>query len=136
MNQVKIQEEIGKVQNELTKYGLMTPGKGIDFPVSISIENMENDNGKMTKHIVAKWNEVGIDTFSYSTIGEKSYMYEDHMKVEELNKYFNGELFALGITQKAAWIKADHELKVEYLKENQFGHPALFPVWLESKKVA
>lgn len=120
MNQVKIQEEIGKVQNQLTKYGLMTPGKGIDFPVSVSIENMMNESNKITKHIVAKWDDL----------------YGVAEKVEELNKYFNGELFAKGITQKAAWIKADHELKVEYLKENQFGHPALFPVWLESKKVA
>ncbi len=131
---MNIKNEISIVQKELTKYGLMTPGKGIDFPVGISIENMENDNGKMTKHIVAKWNEVVMDTFSYSTTGEKSYMYEDHMKVEELNKYFDGELFALGITQKAAWIKADFEDKVAYLKAEPFGHPSLFPVWLEGNE--
>ena len=117
---MNIKNEISIVQKELTKYGLMTPGKGIDFPVSISIENMENDSGKMKKHIVAKWNDVhGVTE-----------------KVEELNKYFNGELFALGITQKVVWIKSSREDKVEYLKENPFGHPALFPVWLESKKVA
>jgi uncharacterized membrane protein len=133
---MNIKKEVGKVQDELIKYGLMTPGKGLDWPVSVSIENMENASGKVTKHIVAKWNEVVMDTFSYNTTGEKSYMYEDHMKVEELNKYFHGELFTKGITQKAVWIKADFEDKVEYLKVNQFGHPALFPVWLESKKVA
>ena len=117
---MNIKNEISIVQKELTKYGLMTPGKGIDFPVSISIENMENDSGKMKKHIVAKWNDVhGVTE-----------------KVEELNKYFNGELFAKGITQKVVWIKSSREDKVEYLKENPFGHPALFPVWLESKKVA
>jgi len=120
MKHVKIQEEIGKVQNELIKYGLMTPGKGLDWPVSISIEKMENDYGKMTKHIVAKWNDL----------------YGVAEKVEELNKYFNGELFAKGITQKVVWIKSSREDKVEYLKENPFGHPALFPVWLESKKKA
>jgi hypothetical protein len=117
---MNIKKEVGKVQDELTKYGLMTPGKGIDFPVSISIENMENDSGKMKKHIVAKWNDVHGVT----------------QKVEELNKYFNGELFAKGITQKVVWIKSSREDKVEYLKKNPFGHPALFPVWLESKKVA
>ena len=120
MNQVKIQEEIGKVQNELTKYGLMTPGKGLDFPVSISIEKMENDYGKMTKHIVAKWDDIHGTT----------------VKTEELNKYFSGELFAKGITQKVVWIKSSREDKVAYLKENPYGHPALFPVWLESKKKA
>ena len=121
MKQVKIQEEIGKVQNELIKYGLMMiPGKGLDWPVSISIEKMENDYGKMTKHIVASWTDVHGVT----------------KKVEELNKYFSGELFAKGITQKVVWIKSSREDKVEYLKENPFGHPALFPVWLESKKKA
>jgi hypothetical protein len=63
-------------------------------------------------------------------------MYEVHTKAEEMNRYFNAELFVKGITQRAAWIKGDFEDKVEYLKENQFGHPALFPVWLESKKTA
>ena len=133
---MNIKKEVGKVQDELIKYGLMTPGKGIDFPVSISIEKMENEYGKMTKHIVAKWNEVVVDTFSWRTTGVKDYMYEVHTKAEEMNRYFSGELFAKGITQRAAWIKGDFEDKVEYLKENQYGHPALFPVWLESKKVA
>ena len=130
MNQVKIQEEIGKVQNELTKYGLMTPGKGIDFPVSISIEKMENDYGKMKKHLKAKWME-------YSCVrGEMV----ERVKIEELNEYFDGELFAHGITQRADYIKADVEDIKEYLK--QFGgrssivHPALYSEWLESKKVA
>ena len=117
---MNIKKEVGKVQDELIKYGLMTPGKGLDWPVSLSVENMLNESNKITKHIVAKWDDL----------------YGVAEKVEELNKYFSGELFALGITQKAAWIKADHEDKVEYLKENQFGHPALFPVWLESKKKA
>ena len=117
---MNIKKEVGKVQDELIKYGLMTPGKGLDWPVSISIEKMENDYGKVTKHIVASWDDI----------------YGVTKKVEELDKYFSGELFAKGITQKAAWIKGDAKDKVEYLKENQYGHPALFPVWLESKKVA
>ena len=55
---MNIKKEISKVQEELTKYGLMTPGKGIDFPVSISVEMMENDRDKMVPHIVAKWKET------------------------------------------------------------------------------
>jgi hypothetical protein len=53
-----------------------------------------------------------------------------------MNRYFNAELFAKGITQRAAWIKGDFEDKVEFLKENEVTHPALFPIWLESKKTA
>ena len=118
---MNIKQEVGKVQDELIKYELMTPCKSNKpWPVSLSVENMMNESNKITKHIVAKWDDL----------------YGVAEKVEELNKFFSGELFVLGITQKAAWIKADHEDKVEYLKENQFGHPALFPVWLESKKVA
>jgi hypothetical protein len=117
------------VKEELTKYGIS------DY-VGVSIYKMENERGKMVPHIVAKWNEVVLDIVTWRTTDVKDYMYEVHTKAEEMNRYFSAELFAKGITQRAAWIKADFEDKVEYLKENEFGHPALFPVWLESKKVA
>ena len=117
------------VQDELDKYG-------IGSIVGLAIHKMENERGKMVPHMRAEWNEVVVDTFSWRTTGVKDYMYEVNTKAEEMNRYFNAELFAKGITQKAAWIKANFEDKVEYLKENQYGHPALFPVWLESKKVA
>ena len=32
-------------------------------------------------------------------------------------------------------IKADFEDKVAYLTENQYGHPALFPVWIKKQKI-
>ena len=115
------------VKEELTKYGIS------DY-VGVSIYKMENERGKMVPHIVAKWNEVVLDIVTWRTTDVKDYMYEVHTKAEEMNRYFSAELFAKGITQRAAWIKADFEDKVEYLKENEFGHPALFPVWLESKK--
>ena len=134
MKQVKIQEEIGKVQNELTKYGLMTPGKGIDFPVSISIEMMENDRDKMVPHIVAKWKETSKEV--NATKDGWVFVEKVTFKSEEMDRYFCGELFAKGITQRAAWIKADHKDRVAFLKENPFSHPAIFPVWLESLKVA
>ena len=127
---MNIKQEVGKVQDELIKYGLMTPGKGLDWPVSISVEMMEVGYGGMKKHIVAKWNE-------YSCV--KGEMVERE-RIEEMNKYFSGELFAYGITQRADYIKADVEDIKEYLKE--FGgkssvvHPALYSEWLESKKVA
>ena len=118
------------VKEELTKYGIS------DY-VGVSIYKMENERGKMVPHIVAKWNEVVLDIVTWRTTDVKDYMYEVHTKAEEMNRYFSAELFAKGITQRAAWIKADFEDKVEYLKEkNGIGHPALFPVWLESKKTA
>ena len=120
-------KDLKLVIEELTKYG-------INDYVGVSIHKMENERGKMVPHMRAEWNEVVVDTFSWRTTGVKDYMYEVNTKAEEMNRYFNAELFAKGITQRAAWIKAEFEDKVEYLKENQFGHPALFPVWLESKK--
>ena len=126
MNKVDIKKAVGVIQNELTKYGLMTPSNGIDFPVSIMVEKMENDKGKMVPHMVAKWNETTIDTFSQNTTGELSYMIEEQIKCEELNKYFDAGLFVSGITQRAEWIKADYNDCVAYLEDNPFGHPALF----------
>ena len=126
MNKVDIKKAVGVIQNELTKYGLMTPSNGIDFPVSIMVEKVENETGKMVPHMVAKWNETTIDTFSQNTTGELSYMIEEQIKCEELNKWFNAELFVNGITQRAEWIKADYNDCVAYLEDNPFGHPALF----------
>jgi hypothetical protein len=115
------------VRRELDKVGLG------DY-VGVSCYKMENERGKMVPHIVATYNEIVVDTFSWRTTGEKSYMYEDHMKAEEMNRYFCAELFVKGITQRAEWIKADFEDKVAYLTENEFGHPALFPAWKKKQK--
>ena len=123
-------KDLKLVRNELTKYGIS------DY-VGVSIYKMRDDRGKAVPHMVAQWNEVVVDTLSWRTTGVKDYMYEVNTKAEEMNRYFNAELFVKGITQRAAWIKGDFEDKVEYLKEkNGIGHPALFPVWLESKKTA
>ena len=132
MNKVDIKKEVGVIQNELTKYGLMTPGKGIDFPVSIMVEQMPNDRGRMVPHMVAKWKE----TFQLGFDENILYRESETSKCEEMNRYFNAELFVNGITQRAKWIQAKHEDRVAYLEENPFGHPALFPVWMESRHVA
>jgi len=128
MNKVDIKKAVGVIQRELTKYGLMTPGKGIDFPVSISVGLEENEHGNKTPHIHAYWLDTNVTVDGYKL--------EETSKVEELNRYFSPEVFAIGITQRAEWIKADHEDRVEYMKENQFGHPALFPVWMEAQKIS
>ena len=129
MKKEEIKKAVGLVQRELTKYGLMTPGKGIDFKVSIMVEQMPNDRGRMVPHMVAKWKETLQVDFN-------EYKLEETCKCEELDRYFNAELFVNGITQRAKWIQAKHEDRVAYLEENPFGHPALYPVWAESRHVA
>ena len=128
MNKVEIKNAVGTIQRELTKYGLMTPGKGIDFPVSIMVEQMPNDRGRVVPHMVAKWRETTATPDGYDKMPTS--------KCEEMNRYFNAELFVNGITQRSEWIKADHTDCVEYLNDNPFGHPALYKVWVESRKAA
>lgn len=127
MKKKSTNQDLILVRRELDKVGLS------DY-VGVSCYKMENEIGKMVPHIVAHWNEVEVDTFSWRTTGEKSYMYETHTKAEERDKYFCAELFVKGITQRAEWIKADFEDKVAYLTENEFGHPALFPAWKKKQK--
>ncbi len=115
-------KDLRVVQNELDKYG-------IGSIVSLAIHKMPNDRGRVVRHMVAKWDETAIDMFSSRTTEEMSYMVEEQIKCKELDRYFCAELFANGIIQRAEWIKADHEDCVEYLKENKFGHPALYPQW-------
>jgi len=129
MNKVEIKKAVGLVQRELTKYGLMTPGQGIDFPVSIMVVQMKNEVGRMVPNIVATWKE----TFQ---VDVNEYTETETDKLEELDRYFNAELFVNGIIQRAAWIQAKHEDRVAYLEENPGGHPALYSVWMEAQKTS
>jgi len=128
MKKVDIKNAVGTIQRELTKYGLMTPGNGIDFPVSIMVEQMENDRGRTVPHMVAKWRETTATPDGYDKMPTS--------KCEEMDRYFNAELFVNGIIQRSEWIKADHTDCVAYLNDNPFGHPALYKVWAESRKAA
>ena len=128
MNKVEIKKAVGTIQRELTKYGLMTPANGIDFKVYIRVKQMPNDRGRMVPHIVAQWSETTMTQDGYDKLITD--------KAEEMNRYFDAELFVNGITQRAEWIKADHNDCIAYLEENPFGHPALFPVWAESRVMA
>ena len=124
----KQKEEFRKVVLELDKYNL-------NEHVSLSIGDAENDKGKKTKHIFAYWLDTVPKKFSRLGHRRNKQWYEREVcKSEEMSKFFSGELFALGISQKVAWIKASREDKVAYLKAVPNGHPALFPVWLESNK--
>ena len=116
-NSQKMQEVTG-VDNLLKEHDLL----GL---VDVHVEVMMNDRGKKTPHIVARYNETCYDGFDQIT-GESIFAEKVTEKIEELNKYFSGEIFAMGITQRAKWLKASHEDRVEYLKQPGFHHPAQY----------
>ena len=97
---------INEVKQELVKFGL-------DELVTLSVKKYENDFGKQVPHMVAKW--VGIDFDGNDEV-------KDH--IEEMNKWFSPSLFAMGITQRADWIKASTEDKLAFYALPGFNHPA------------
>ena len=107
--------EVSGVDNLLKEAGLQ------DI-VDVTVEVMENDRGKNVPHVVARYNE----THKKVNDTKDGWVYREKVteKIEELNKYFSGEIFAMGITQRASWLKASHENRVKYLKSNLFAHPA------------
>ena len=114
-NSQKMQEVTG-VDNLLKKAGLQ------DI-VDVTVEVMMNNRGKKVPHVVAKYTETCYDGFDQIT-GESIFAEKVTEKIEELNKYFSSGIFAMGITQRAKWLKASHEDRVEYLKQPGFHHPA------------
>ena len=121
-------EEFKKVVLELDKYNL-------NDHVSLGIGDAENESGKKTKHIYAYWLDTVAAKKSVDMLHlPLHYILKEVCKCEEMNKFFSGELFAEGVNTKVAWIKADHEDKIAYLKAEPNGHPALFPAWLEGNK--
>ena len=112
--------ELRKVFTELDKSGI---GNMIDC----EIQEMPNDRDKMKKHIVARWMEYSAHEV------EGLVKKVQRVKIEEMGKYFDAELFAGGITQRADYIRADREDIKEYLREQPMGHPALYSMWLEKR---
>ena len=109
--------EVSGVDNLLKEAGLQ------DI-VNVTVEVMENDRGKKTPHVVARYNE----THKCVNDTKDGWVYREKVteKIEELNKYFSGEIFAMGITQRAEWLKADTADRVKYLKSNHWAHPARY----------
>ncbi len=110
--------EVGKVDSLLRKAGLA------DI-VDTRVEVLENEYNQKRPHIVARFKETvrGVNDT------RDGYVYYDKMSVrcEELNKYFSGKVFALGITQRGDWLKATYEEREAYLKGSEpFGHPAMY----------
>ena len=117
MNSFKAMQEVNQVDNLLKEADLLRL-------VDVHVEVMENNRGKKTPHVVARYTE----TISKVNETKDGYNFVEKVteKIEELNKYFSASIFAMGITQRADWIKADHEDRVEYLNQPGFHHPAMY----------
>ena len=119
MNSFKATKEISEVNYQLAAHGL-------DELVDVKVEVIENEFGKTTPHLVARYTESCLDT--YDEQGNVTYKLEQTEKFEEMNKWFDGQIFVMGITQRAAWLKATHEERVAFMNQPGFKHPANFPV--------
>tara|TARA_B100001093_G_scaffold503043_1_gene556863 strand:- start:73 stop:435 length:363 start_codon:yes stop_codon:yes gene_type:complete len=107
--------EVSGVDNLLIKAGL-------EDIVDVRVEVLMNQYGKKTPHVVARYNE----TKSKVNETKDGFIYVDEVteKIEELNKYFSSGIFAMGITQRAEWLKASTADRVAYLSQPGFNHPA------------
>ena len=97
---------------------------GLGDLVNVTVEVMMNDRGKNVPHVVARYWE----TVTKVNKNKDGYIFVDEVteKIEELNKYFSSGIFAMGITQRADWLKATSEDRIGYLKQPGFNHPANF----------
>ena len=97
---------------------------GLEDIVEVTVEVMENERGRKTPHVVARYTE----TKQKCDMATKSWIYVDEVteRIEELNNYFDAQIFAMGITQRAEWLKADTADRVKYLKSNHWAHPARY----------
>jgi len=104
-------QQVSEVHSLLTKAGL-------EDIVDIKVEVMEDQYGKKIPHIVAN-----IPNISYKRVNDEVvYIDSNFMKAEPLNKYFSGEIFAMGITQRKDYLLASFDVKVECFKQSI--HPA------------
>ena len=117
MNSFQATKEISEVNYQLAAHGL-------DELVDVKVEVIENEFGKKTPHLVARYTESCLCWEQ----GNAVYKLEQTEKFEEMNKWFDGQIFAMGITQRAAWLKATHEERVAFMNQPGFKHPANFPV--------
>tara|TARA_B100000989_G_C19470634_1_gene440520 strand:- start:290 stop:667 length:378 start_codon:yes stop_codon:yes gene_type:complete len=117
INLDNVMKEVSNVNHQLATHGL-------EDLVDVRVEVMENQYDIMTPHIVASYTEsvmTGYDSDGYGIYDEK-----ESTRIEELNHYFSGDLFAMGITQRAAWLKATHAERSKFLGQPGFNHPAQY----------
>jgi len=109
MNRKEKFNQVEIVKRELIKAGLIDK-------VMIGAYLYENVMGKKTLHIKAEYDE----TFK-SYIPEEPYMEKTTVKIEEINKYFSGRIFAAGIVQRKDWLLATPEERKAWMKANDDG---------------
>ncbi len=106
-------------QVEIVKKALIR--SGLIDKVTIGAYLMENYVGKKTLHIKCTWDET------YKGFSEDRPFYNKaNDKIEEINKYFSGRVFAEGIVQRKDWILASNEDRQAYLKSDKYAHPAMY----------
>jgi len=118
MNRKEKFNQVELVKRELNKAGLLDK-------VMIGAYLMENYVGKKTLHIKCEYDE----TFkSYSP--EAPYIEKTTKRIEEINKYFSGRVFAAGIVQRKDWLLATPEERKAWMKEHDGDiikcHPAKY----------
>ena len=106
-------------QLEVVKKALIR--SGLIDKVTIGAYLMENYVGKRTLHIKCTWDET------YKGFSEDRPFYnKTNEKIEEINGYFSGRVFAAGIVQRKDWILASNEDRQAYLASDKYAHPAMY----------
>lgn len=106
-------------QLEIVKKALIKAGL-ID-KVRIGVYLYENAMGKQVEHIKAEYEET-FKSFNPAA----PYIEKTTKKIEEINKYFSGRIFAAGIIQRKDWLLASIEDRQAYLESDSFAHPAMY----------
>ena len=98
-------------QVEIVKRALIKAG--LIHKVMIGAYLMENHVGKKTLHIKCEYDET-LKSFNPAN----PYIEKTTKKIEEINKYFSGSIFAAGIIQRKAWLLASPEDRQAFMKAN------------------
>jgi hypothetical protein len=109
-------------QLEIVKRALIKAGL-ID-KVQIGLYLMENYVGKRTLHIKCTWEETYKGAFI--GIGDRPFYTKTTEKIEEINGYFSGRVFAQGIVQRKDWLLASEADRQAYLESDRYAHPAMY----------
>lgn len=114
MNRSEKFKQVEVVKKALIKAGLIDK-------VQIGAYLMENYVGRKTLHIKAEYTET-FQSFNPAD----PYVEKITSKIEEINNYFSGRIFAAGIIQRKDWLLASTEERQAYLSKPGFNHPAQF----------
>ena len=117
MNRKEKFNQVEIVKRALIKAGLIDK-------VTIGAYLMENYVGKRTLHIKCTYDETYKGSFI--GIGDRPYYTKTTEKIEEINKYFSGRVFAAGIVQRKDWLLASEADRQAYLESNRYAHPAMY----------